>query len=94
MSTTQPLTAHEVRCLSVEALCDPRSTTRWLAGLPVKQLTEKRLAEAAKRLGRLDLLSPARRRGAWKYPTPGDHGEGRAPRSPRAAVPMRKERAP
>jgi hypothetical protein len=44
-------TAHQLRALSVAAQCDPRTATRFLAGLPVAPMTAARLEAAAAQLG-------------------------------------------
>jgi len=43
--------AHQMRALAVAAVCDPRTATRWLAGLSVQSTTAERLARAAAKLG-------------------------------------------
>jgi len=43
--------AHQLRALAVAAHCDPRTATRWLAGLPVAAMTAARLEVAAAQLG-------------------------------------------
>lgn len=43
--------AHQLRALAVAAHCDPRTATRWLAGLTVAPLTAERLKTAAVQLG-------------------------------------------
>lgn len=45
------LTAHEIRALAVEARVDPRTVTRWLAGLQGTAESEARLVAAAAKLG-------------------------------------------
>lgn len=43
--------AHTLRALAVAAHCDPRTATRFLAGLPVAAMTRARLEQAALSLG-------------------------------------------
>ena len=53
MHTTTPqqkLSSHDLRRLSVEAVCDPRTAKRYLDGLPVAIMTEARIKAALARL--------------------------------------------
>jgi hypothetical protein len=43
--------AHDLRRLAVEAEVDPRTATRWLAGLSVAAMCKTRLERAALKLG-------------------------------------------
>lgn len=50
---------HALRALSVAAQCDPRTATRWLAGLPVLPAYAHRLAACAAELGMTRTNVPA-----------------------------------
>lgn len=45
------LSQHDLRALAVKAKVDPRTVTRWLAGLECTPETEARLVAAAAKLG-------------------------------------------
>ncbi|MFO0588818.1 MAG: hypothetical protein U0441_14810 [Polyangiaceae bacterium] len=45
------LSAHDVRRLAVEAMCDPRTVISFMKGAPMKGTTRARLVKAALALG-------------------------------------------
>jgi hypothetical protein len=45
------ITEFDLRRLAVDAAVDPRTATRWLAGLPVHEASRGKLLAAAARLG-------------------------------------------
>jgi DNA-binding LacI/PurR family transcriptional regulator len=49
--TTPRLAAADERAVSVRALSDPRSVRRVVAGLPVRDLTRRRVEKALRALG-------------------------------------------
>ena len=57
MPTPSPekLSAHQIRALSVEASCDPRSIAKYLAGTDLRPMTRARIERAlrAAKLARL-----------------------------------------
>lgn len=51
LSVTAMLTPHQIRALSVAAMLDPRTVTRWLAGMSLKPGHAARLIDACTQLG-------------------------------------------
>ena len=45
------LSPHEVRQVAVAALCHPETVTSFIAGRPVRPLSEQRIVAALKQLG-------------------------------------------
>lgn len=50
----RPLTAHEVRAVSVRAVCSPETVKRWLRREPLRGVSLERIEKAARILGLLD----------------------------------------
>jgi hypothetical protein len=53
---TQPLSPHQIRCIAVEAGCDPRTVARFLAGERVVSTVTDRIRRAIRSLVAADQL--------------------------------------
>jgi len=48
------ISAHAIRCIAVEAECDPRSVRHYLDGSTIRPMTAERIRRALKVLGHTD----------------------------------------